>query len=264
MPPLDKKTIELEPEPVEVIIGAPAIEVELGGGSPPPEPQPRDAIIAIVLDKSGSMTGLKAAVIESFNAFIADQAALDADTFVVFSTFALTTQIELSGVPARDVVPLTSASYQPSGGTALYDAIDDTITRVESVLAEHPGVEVIFAVITDGDENASRRVTKTDMVRRIQDKTDEHWNFVYLSADLDAFSDGAAIGLATAGVGSWTPTYRDYTTTIQNLSGSVISYRGSSMATGSYTLTGSGINTADSVIFNPETLIKPDEDKDKS
>jgi len=61
--------------------------------------------------------------------------------------------------------------------------------------AERPA-KVVVAIMTDGGENASREFKKAQIEKMIKAKTDEnHWDFLYQSADLAAFREAGEIGI---------------------------------------------------------------------
>lgn len=53
-----------------------------------------------------------------------------------------------------------------------------------------------MVVITDGQENSSCEFTKSQNSKMIEDKTlGQQWQFVFLSADLDAIHDAVSTGV---------------------------------------------------------------------
>ena len=57
--------------------------------------------------------------------------------------------------------------------------------------------QVVFVVVTDGQENASREFRKDVIEKMVKQKTEEdNWQFVFLSADLDAIGDAMSLGFA--------------------------------------------------------------------
>jgi hypothetical protein len=78
--------------------------------------------------------------------------------------------------------------------TPLLDAIGRGINDLEKCLADmkeddRPS-KVVFVVITDGQENASREFRRDQILKMINEKEKQYgWQFVFLSADLDAIDD---------------------------------------------------------------------------
>ena len=57
-----------------------------------------------------------------------------------------------------------------------------------------PG-KIIFVVVTDGQENASREFDRKRVNRLVMAKKHLGWDFVFLSADLGAFEEAGQIGV---------------------------------------------------------------------
>ena len=56
---------------------------------------------------------------------------------------------------------------------------------------------MIFAILTDGFENASRTFTRTDVRNRIEHQSSKYsWEFRFLAANQDAITTGRDFGLA--------------------------------------------------------------------
>lgn len=104
-----------------------------------------------------------------------------------------------TNVPVAQVSEFTEDTYVPDGMTALLDAVGLTI---EAVSARHAGLpeadkpSVIFAILTDGMENSSRRFSKgdiADMIGRME--RDEAWEFIYLGVGMEAIHEAHAMGV---------------------------------------------------------------------
>ena len=97
------------------------------------------------------------------------------------------------------VVPLTLAQYPCYGGTPLIDAYYRTITECSGFinrLAEddRPG-RVIIISNTDGEERNSKTYTRKQLKELIEEKTKLNWQFIYLGANQEAFSESATYGV---------------------------------------------------------------------
>ncbi len=56
--------------------------------------------------------------------------------------------------------------------------------------------KVVLAIVTDGQENASREFNRAQIVKMIDEKTKKNdWQFVFLSSDLDAIRDAESYGI---------------------------------------------------------------------
>jgi hypothetical protein len=86
---------------------------------------------------------------------------------------------------------LTDRDYIPSGSTALFDAMGDTMQRYKTEK------DVIMLVATDGEENSSSRYNYKQVTQMVNHLRQYHnWNFIYLSEDIDTFKQGNTIGIS--------------------------------------------------------------------
>ena len=151
--------------------------------------------VTFLLDRSGSMGLCKAATIEGFNAYLATlKAEREAEVSFTFLTFDTDSLDKVYvGEPVGNVAPLTDATYQPRGGTPLIDAAVKTIRATEA--AALPGARVIVCLQTDGHENASTEHTWEELRALVTQKTAEGWEFLFMGAGIDAYDQGAKIGI---------------------------------------------------------------------
>ncbi|HSW77020.1 MAG TPA: vWA domain-containing protein [Candidatus Saccharimonadales bacterium] len=151
--------------------------------------------IVMILDESGSMDSLQEAIIKSVNEFITKQKKLKDECTFTFITFSDVVKTNLTKVPMALAPTLTTDNYKPTGCTALFKAITDTIKVFEN------DSNVIMVIVTDGQENASgpeyTRQSVFDLVSKHKNKNG--WTFVYLNTDIDTFTQGDNIGFGTTG-----------------------------------------------------------------
>lgn len=153
--------------------------------------------IEFVLDRSGSMSSIKTDVEGGFDAFIADQRTHPGRTTVGLVQFDDRYEVVHT---ATDIADVPALNLRPRGTTALLDAIGRTIADLGERLAgleegQRPGT-VIFAIMTDGLENASKEFTRGAIRALItQQEQVYNWQFLYLGADQDAIEVGAEIGV---------------------------------------------------------------------
>jgi hypothetical protein len=161
---------------------------------------PQRALIAVLLDRSGSMESIKSDTEGGFNAFIAEQrkGSGSLDVRATLAQFDTAYEVVYSNRPVADVPPL---QLQPRGMTALYDAVGQLITDVGAELAalpedQRPG-RVTVVVLTDGHENSSREWSHEAVSKVIaRQERDYAWDFVFLGANMDAVEIGAKLGFA--------------------------------------------------------------------
>jgi len=150
------------------------------------------AEIVVILDKSGSMDSIKTDVIGSFNGFLAGQKAHG--EWQNFTLILFNDSHESKTANIKEFEPLDCETYNPSGMTALYDAIGETIKSLEDRL--EPSTKAIIAIITDGKENSSTEFDAAEIKKLIKHYEKWHfWKFIYLAANQDEFEEGAKIGI---------------------------------------------------------------------
>ncbi len=154
--------------------------------------------ITVVIDRSGSMDSCRADAEGGFNAFVAAQAALPGKALLTLVQFDTEYEFVHRGVPIKDVPPY---SLVPRGGTALYDAVGRAILETGARLAAMPEAQrpglVLFAIITDGEENSSREISGARLKEMIEHQTAQYaWQFSYLGANQDAIMAAAKMGIA--------------------------------------------------------------------
>jgi hypothetical protein len=159
--------------------------------------------ITVVLDRSGSMASIADDVIGGLNTFIRAQAQVEGEARFTLVQFDDEYEVVHAHVPVQDVPTLTDRTYVPRGSTALLDAIGRTIIDTGARLAMLPEADrpqaVIFAVQTDGLENASREFTRERVFEMIRHQEEKYaWQFVFLAADQDAIAEGSKMGFAAA------------------------------------------------------------------
>jgi uncharacterized protein YegL len=158
--------------------------------------------IVFIIDKSGSMINLAGDTIGGFNGFIASQKALEGKATLTTVLFDSEYKTIHNGVDINEVTPMSSTDYVPGGMTAMLDAIGDTINNVQDrhdrLGAEKPE-KVLFVITTDGEENSSRKYTKSQIKKMIKHQTNGHgWEFMFLGANMDTVKEAENIGISSS------------------------------------------------------------------
>ena len=165
--------------------------------------------IAVLLDRSGSMGAVKDETISGFNHFLKEQKSAGDNatlTLVQFDSEGIDTVFNAN--PIKEVPNLTPETYEPRSWTPLLDALGKTINDTGAHLrdtneSERPD-KVVFVVITDGQENASREFTKSRIKEMIDHQTEVYnWQFVYLGANQDAFAEARGMGVRRDNVANY-------------------------------------------------------------
>lgn len=175
--------------------------------------------IVVVLDRSGSMGTVRSDTIGGFNTFVSDQKS-NAVGEIKLSLIQFDDQYEVvyNGKQINEVPLLTEETFVPRGMTALFDAVGKSINTVGERLAKTPEMErpslVVFVILTDGQENASKEFKLEQAKEMITHQKEKYgWQFVFLGADQDAFQ-AAQMGLSANSTYNYTSanTIGTYTT----------------------------------------------------
>ena len=145
--------------------------------------------VVFILDKSGSMSGSEEHTISSFNEYLAKEKKNKFNTKITTVLFSHDYEYLHNRVDISKVKRLTSDDYYVGGCTALYDALGNTINSMEKKDTD----KVLFIIITDGYENASKEYDNKMIKKLIKKHSD--WEFIYIGADIDSYASGGAIGI---------------------------------------------------------------------
>jgi Mg-chelatase subunit ChlD len=177
---------------------------------PTSQARPAGTHIVMLIDRSGSMSSIVNDVIGGFNAYLADQQANGSDARISIILFDNQDPQEtvIWGAPISEAVALNAHTYVPRGGTPLLDAtglaIGRTMVDLQARVATGlPADDIIFVTITDGEENQSGEYTLDRIRQLIQERTDAGWQFVFLSAGLDAYGDADRFGYDRGATQAW-------------------------------------------------------------
>jgi len=160
-----------------------------------------ETLIAVVMDRSGSMQDLRKDTIGGYNAFLSDQKGIDVPASLTLVQFSTDYQIVHDAEALVNVPDLNDDTYKPNGGTALLDAIGRTVISIERKIKERSEKpeKVIFVIITDGEENSSREFDRDNIFKMISAKQEEeNWDFVFIGANQDAIQEAGNIGIRAA------------------------------------------------------------------
>lgn len=156
--------------------------------------------LVFILDKSGSMSGKEEDTIGGFNSVLDKQKQLDGAATVTTVLFDDRIEVLHDRLDLHGVSPITKKDYFVEGSTALLDAIGFSILKIEKaqqgLAAEYRAKQVMFTIITDGMENASRKFDLRSIRAMIEQKKELGWEFIFLGADIDAISAAQDLGIA--------------------------------------------------------------------
>jgi hypothetical protein len=155
----------------------------------------------IILDRSGSMSSIANDMVGGIKTFLDKEKETGDDTKVSFYQFD--DQYEAVFID-KDIKEDIKIDLLPRGSTALLDALGRTIVSVGEKLSkldekDRPN-RVLFLVITDGYENASREFSSEDVKEKVKHQREKYaWDFVFLGAGEDAvLAQHAGLGIGAS------------------------------------------------------------------
>jgi len=159
----------------------------------------------IILDESGSMSSIYKETLQSINEVLGGIRKNQEEypgqqhnvTLVTFEGNGIKgIKTRRDRVPVEKVGNITEKDYRPGGCTPLYDAMGQTLNRLEGLVRE--GDRVMATIITDGYENSSEEysgATVKSLVARLREKG---WVFAYIGANQDAVEVARDLNISNA------------------------------------------------------------------
>lgn len=155
--------------------------------------------LMMILDESGSMSSIKQQAINAFNEQIQTVKKVKdkIDVAVSLVKFESDVSIVLDNVKIDSVEELNQTSYNPSGGTAMYDGVGKALELLKARPdINDEGVTVLVLIISDGEENSSK-IYKSEqiagMVSALQ--ATGRWTFTYAGANQDLSKVSKSLGI---------------------------------------------------------------------
>lgn len=157
--------------------------------------------LVFILDKSGSMSGLESDTIGGFNSMLAKQKALEGKCLITTVLFDNEYELLHDRIEIQAVNQISEEEYFVGGSTALLDAIGKTINKIgnaqKNTVAEYRAENILFVIITDGQENSSRKYSMKQIKEMIEhQKSKYNWEFIFLGANIDAVETAGRFGIS--------------------------------------------------------------------
>ena len=157
--------------------------------------------VALILDASGSMSRLKQTTISTMKEFFSSLKSEEDKTIIDLWQFNSRVVHLINGEDIEKGASEAIENYGTGGFTALNDAICIGIDSLGAKFAQMEEADrpdaVVFAILTDGCENASTEFSREDVKARIQHQTEKYsWTFRFLAANQDAVLTGSTMGLS--------------------------------------------------------------------
>jgi uncharacterized protein with von Willebrand factor type A (vWA) domain len=182
--------------------------------------------IVVVLDRSGSMGSIASATVEGFNKFLYEQQNSQGEAFITLVQFDDRYEMNYQSIPVKNASQLIlGESFVPRGGTALFDAIGKTIEELKT------NRDVVFVIITDGEENASK-VYKQEAINKMIEtlQKEDGWKFIFLAANQDAIKAGNSIGINGTNSMNYAATSAGASRAFSTVSSNMATYRSAKSA----------------------------------
>lgn len=155
--------------------------------------------VIFIIDESGSMHGLEKDTIGGFNSLLLKQKKEEGECLVSTVLFNTINKTLHDRISINNIKELEEKDYNPSGCTALLDALGETINKIKNIhkyiREEDIPVKTMFIITTDGMENASIKYTKKEIKQMIENQKEKGWEFIYLAANIDAVSSAKEYGI---------------------------------------------------------------------
>ena len=149
----------------------------------------------IILDKSGSMNSIRKEAIDGCNETIGSIRAAQKrhhDTQEHYISLAAFCECGIDMIydktPIDEAETLTWEKYSPCCMTPLFDAIGNTVKRMETYtksIEEFVETSVLVTIITDGYENASKEWNSLEVKKLIEACKEQGWMFSFIGASED-------------------------------------------------------------------------------
>lgn len=148
--------------------------------------------ISVIIDMSGSMAGREGDTIGGFNAWLKETAKAQRqgdDVRISVTVFDTIVERHVQGVALKACPKLGTERnpYRPRGGTALLDAVGETLTLARARVKR--GSRGLAVIITDGEENSSH-VWNHARLGELMGKLEKskRWSFVYMGEGIDSWA----------------------------------------------------------------------------
>jgi hypothetical protein len=152
--------------------------------------------ILCLIDRSGSMSSMINESVAGYNNFIDSQRKLEGSARVTLAIFDNRFEYVLKAEPLSTTKNITKAQVEPRGMTALRDSLGKLIvTESQRISTEEWADKVIVVVLTDGGDNSSKEYDQVSIKALVQSYTTRGWEFIFLGANINAYSQGSALGI---------------------------------------------------------------------
>lgn len=183
--------------------------------------------VIILVDRSGSMSSIQVDMENGLNNFIKEQQAepgnvrLSLYSFDSYGVDEHCVDVAIKDAPRFKLVPRASTPLYYS----MMNVIDRTLKRHSKTVPN----KVIYVVITDGQENTNRGVSRADIDAKIAELRDKKlWNIVFMGCRFNASEYGQDMGIKQYSTMTFKDNKRGIDNAFESLSKSVTNIKGMS------------------------------------
>jgi hypothetical protein len=155
----------------------------------------------IILDESGSMKPIKTTIIQGFNELVQTIQGIEKqfpeqEHFISFVSFNGLGHKLLHFIdPVNKLKHIDDKTYKPNASTPLFDAMGFSIYKLKQSLQGQTDYNVLVTVLTDGEENASKKFSGNDIKKLVEELKQNRWTFTYIGTDHDVEKIAASLSI---------------------------------------------------------------------
>lgn len=154
----------------------------------------KETEVVFLFDKSASCNGVEYTTVNEFSRVIARENfknRKDIISTILFNDKMETIHDRLS---VREVKPFT---YIASGNTALYDTLGTQIQKIKKEQMKDSKIpdKTIFVIMTDGEDNSSKKYSAYQIRELIEERIQAGWEFIYLGVNVNVANEARNLGI---------------------------------------------------------------------
>ncbi|MFZ1702798.1 MAG: vWA domain-containing protein [Saprospiraceae bacterium] len=155
----------------------------------------------IILDESGSMASIQETTIQGFNEIVQTIKGIEKEfpdqehyiSLLSFNGLGIKTHHFID--PVEKLTELNTTLYRPDASTPLFDAMGFGLNKLNQELTDQTDYHVLVTIMTDGQENASKEFSGSDIKKLVEEFKMKGWTFTYIGTDheVDKFAKSVSI-----------------------------------------------------------------------
>lgn len=189
--------------------------------------KPNSTELVLVVDRSGSMQSIAKAMSDGLNELVNKQRQLQSECKVTLVDFDDRVETVYT---ARALNEVTNYVLEPRGTTSLLDAVGLTMNatgkRLSDLAESDRPSQVLFVIITDGQENASHLFSRKQVFNMIKHQRETYkWEFIFLGANQDSIAEAESLGISANNAVTFDADANNSGRMMRGLANAVVNYR---------------------------------------